>query len=49
MSEVVLWITGGGTALIVCAMLVGFIAWLRFLDDEAERSNKHRCSCCSRN
>lgn len=31
------WLIGGGITLVACALLVGFTAWLRFLDDEAER------------
>jgi hypothetical protein len=37
---VISWIAGGAIAVIVCALLVGFTAWLRFLDGEAERSRK---------
>lgn len=40
-----IWLVGGVTALVVIIFLVGFTAWLRFLDDEAERCHdiKHRC------
>src|SRR5580765_6787988 len=37
MSEAIPWLAGGATAVAVAALLVGFTAWLRFLDDEAER------------
>ena len=32
-----IWLMGGGTTIVVIVLLVGFTAWLRFLDDEAER------------
>jgi hypothetical protein len=37
MIETVAWIAGGGTALAVAGLLVGFLVWLRYLDDDAER------------
>ena len=32
------WLLGGGMALVAIVLMVGFTAWLRFLDDDAERN-----------
>jgi hypothetical protein len=36
------WLAGGATAVVVIVLLVGFTAWLRFLDDEAEHCHHKR-------
>jgi hypothetical protein len=38
MVEAIPWLVGGAVAVVVCVLLVGFTAWLRFLDGEAERA-----------
>jgi|SoimicmetaTmtLMB_FD_contig_41_6471406_length_635_multi_2_in_0_out_0_3 hypothetical protein len=44
MSETISWLAGGATAVAVAALLVGFTAWLRFLDtDHAGHGLKPRC------
>ena len=40
-----MWIVAAAVVVIVCAVLIGFTAWLRLLDDEdkVRRDLKHRC------
>ena len=42
MASAIPWLAGGAVAVVVCVLLVGFTAWLRFLDDEDTRDVKHR-------
>ena len=43
MVETILWLAGG--ALAAFAVLLCFIAWLRFLDGDSDRRRDLSCAC----